>query len=207
VEEIVDVAPRAAARTPGGTVVFLHGRGQGPQTVEEVAAAFATARIVAPRGGVSLRRGTTWFENARIGVARPESVAQAEGRFLDWLEAELGPGCRPWLCGFSNGGAFAAHLLMRHPRCFAGAALLSAPLVLPPWAPGALSGKPVFYGRGARDAMVPRAMFEEAEAYLDGPSGAAVTRHVYDIAHEIDPGEVRDLSAWFAARTAVPDPA
>ena len=37
---------------------------------------------------------------------------------------------------------------MRHPGRFRGAALLSAPLVLPPWPAGALRGKPVFYAQG-----------------------------------------------------------
>lgn len=54
------------------------------------------------------------------------------------------------VCGFSNGGAFAGHLLMRHTDRFRGAALLSAPLVLPPWPAGVLRGKPCFTSMAMR---------------------------------------------------------
>jgi predicted esterase len=91
---------------------------------------------------------------------------------------------------------------MQHPARFAGAALLSAPLVLPPWKPDVLRGKPVFYGRGRMDPVVSGDTFAAAEAYLDGASGAVVTRRVYDIAHEIDPRELPDLAAWFAVYAA-----
>jgi phospholipase/carboxylesterase len=196
---VIDIAATASLQAPSETVIFLHGRGQDPGTVHQVADAFPSARIVAPSGGVVLRRGTTWFENESIGVARRDSVEQAEGRFLDWLDGYLGADLPPWLCGFSNGGAFAGHLLMRHPARFAGAALLSAPLVLPPWEPDAVRGKSVFYGRGVRDGMVPRATFEAAETYLDEASGARVMRRLYDCAHEIDAHEVHDLTKWFTA--------
>ncbi len=89
---------------------------------------------------------------------------------------------------------------MRHAERFAGAALLSAPLVLPPWKAGALRAKPVFYGRGDRDRVVPSAMFEAAEAYLADASGSLLARHVYRCGHEIDAEEVQDVAAWFAGQ-------
>ena len=61
--------------------MLLHGRGLGPESADAVAPAFPGARLLAPEGGVALRRGRTWFENERIGVARPDSVA-AEAHFL-----------------------------------------------------------------------------------------------------------------------------
>jgi len=105
-------------------VVFLHGRGLGPESALAVVPAFPGARLLAPEGGVELRRGRTWFENERIGVARPDSVVAAEARLLAWCQSGPLAGRIAWLCGFSNGGAFAAHLLMRHPDRFRGAALL-----------------------------------------------------------------------------------
>ena len=202
----IEIEPRAAPGAPGDgapVVVFLHGRGQAPETAHEVAGSFETAKILAPEGGVVLRRGSTWFENESIGVARRASVERAEDRLLEWLGGRPDT-LNPWLCGFSNGGAFAGHLLMRHPTRFAGAALLSAPLVLPPWRPGALSGKPVFYGRGERDPLIPSEMYEAAETYLEDASDGAITRRRYDIAHEVGPGMVRDLAGWFRVRTDAP---
>ncbi len=110
---------------------------------------------------------------------------------------------RAWLCGFSNGGAFAGSLLLAHPDRFLGAALLSAPLVLPPWPAGGLAGKPVFYAHGgAQDTVVPRAMFDAARAYLEGPGGASVTLRRYDIGHVVANEEVADLATWFTSVTA-----
>lgn len=188
-------------------VVFLHGRGLGPDSADAVASAFSGARLLAPEGGVALRRGRTWFENERIGVARPDSVATAEARFLAWCRD--GPlGARTaWLCGFSNGGAFAAHLLLRHPDRFRGAALLSAPLVLPPWPDGALRGKAVFYAHGdATDTVVDPAFYAAAETYLAGPAGCAATLCRRPIGHAVTPEVVGELRAWFDAVRRTPHP-
>lgn len=180
-------------------VVFLHGRGLGPETAAAVRPAFPDALLLAPAGGVALRRGRTWFENERVGVARPDSVAAAEAAFLLWCRGGSLDGRAAWLCGFSNGGAFAAHLLMRHPGRFRGAALLSAPLVLPPWPHGALGGKPVFYAHGeAADTVVDPAFYEAAERYLTGPAGCAATIRRHPIGHQVTPEVVGELGAWFA---------
>lgn len=194
----IEIAPSDVHTAP--VVIFFHGRGLGPKTVSQVVSAFSGARVIAPRGTVALKRGTTWFDNERIGIAKPESVLEAEARFLPWLDSYIGGERLPWLCGFSNGGAFAGHLLIRHPRRFSGAALLSGPLVFPPWPSGVLEGRLVFYGRGDKDKVVPTEIFEASESYLAGRSGSAATLHRYVMAHDIVPEEVRDLGIWFADR-------
>jgi phospholipase/carboxylesterase len=155
--------------------------------------------VLAPQGGVTLKRGHTWFLNERIGIAIPESHAEATVRFMRWFDSpETGSG-PAWLCGFSNGGAFAASLLLAYPDRFLGAALLSAPMVLPPWPAGGMAGKPVFFAHGgSRDTVVPREMIDAARAYLQGPSGADATLRSYDISHVIAAEVVSDLATWFA---------
>ena len=187
-------------------VIFLHGRGLGPETVAQVAPALGGAELIAPTGGVSLKRGHTWFENESIGVAREDSVRAAEERFLSWREATGLNDRATLLCGFSNGGAFAAHLLVRHPDLFTGAALLCAPLVLPPWPVGALAGKRVFYGHGqAQDTVVGPAFYDAAEAYLLGSSSCEATIRHHDIAHEMAAPLIADLAAWYQARASTPE--
>lgn len=183
---------------PSAPVVFLHGRGLGPDSAAAVAPAFPDVPLLTPEGGVVLRRGRTWFENEQIGVARADSVAAAEARFLAWCEEGPLSGRAAWLCGFSNGGAFAAHLLMRHPDRFLGAALLSAPLVLPPWPKRGLRGKPVLYVHGdAADTVVASAFYASAEAYLAGSAECIpVIRHL-PIGHVVTPEVVDELSRWF----------
>ncbi len=184
-------------------VVFLHGRGLGPEGASGVASAFPGAMLLAPTGGVALRRGHTWFENERTGIARPDSVAAAEARLLAWCDEGPLAGRAAWLCGFSNGGALAAHVLMRHPRRFRGAALLAAPLVLPPWPDGALRGRAVFYAHGdATDTVVGPEFYAAAEAYLQGPAGCEVRIARHAAGHEVTPAMVADLAAWFAAARA-----
>lgn len=189
----------------GESVVFLHGRALGPDNADAVAPAFPDVMLLAPVGGVALRRGHTWFENERIGVARADSVAEAEARFLRWCEEGPLRGRGAWLCGFSNGGAFAAHLLMRHPDRFRGAALLSAPLVLPPWPEGVLRGKPVLYLHGDEtDTVVGPEFYAVAEAYLTGPAGCVPTIRRFSMGHEVGPDAVDELSRWFAAARTTP---
>ncbi len=200
-EDLQKIGDVEAGGTP--TVIFLHGRGLGPETASGVRPAFPTARVLAPRGTVPLKRGHTWFLNERIGVAKPESVTEATTRFMDWLDSAGFELRQVWLCGFSNGGAFAASLLLAYPDRFLGAALLSAPLVLPPWPAGRLAGKAIFYAHGgAQDTVVPQDMFAAATAYLNGPSGADVTLRSYDIGHAIAEEEITDLAAWFATVSA-----
>ena len=193
---------------PSAPVVFLHGRGLGPDSAATVAPAFLGVQLLTPEGGVVLRRGRTWFENERIGVARADSVAAAEARFLAWCEEGPLSGRAAWLCGFSNGGALAGHLLLRHPNRFHGAALLSAPLVLPPWPDRGLRGKPVLYVHGdAADTVVSPTFYASAEAYLAGPSECiSVIRHL-PIGHTVTPEIVDELGRWFTAvRSSVPTP-
>lgn len=80
-------------------VVYLHGRGLGPESAGVVASALPGARLLAPEGGVALRRGRTWFENERIGVARVDSVAAAEARFLAWCQDGPLAGRKAWYAG------------------------------------------------------------------------------------------------------------
>ena len=185
--------------TGSTTVVFLHGRVLDPDSVRAVAPAFPGATLLAPQGGVALRRGHTWFENERIGIARADSVADAGARFLRWCEEGPLRSRAAWLCGFSNGGAFAAHLLMRHPDRFHGAALLSAPLVLPPWPEGALRGKPVLYLHSDEaDTVVGPEFYAEAEVYLTGPAGCTLTVRRLPVGHEVGPDAVDELGRWYA---------
>lgn len=197
---MIETARKSGTQMSRHVVVFLHGRGLGPESVRLVANAFPEADLLAPLGGVELRRGRTWFQNREIGIAEPESVHTAETHFLRWFEEQAVGEQKVWLCGFSNGGAFAGHLLMHHPHRFAGAALLSAPLVLPPWPKGRLAGKPVFYGHGDEtDTVVSQNFFEAAEEYLSRDSGCAFTLRRYAVGHVVSDEMVRDLGAWFKA--------
>jgi len=180
-------------------VVFLHGRGLGPKTADEIASAFDRAELMAPVGGVALRHGHTWFENVETGIARPESVEAAEQRLLDWLDGNVADGQHIWLAGFSNGGAMAGHMLLRHPHLFRGAALFGAPLVLPPWPAGVLKDKDVLYAHGdASDGIVDQTYYLAASSYLTETSGARCVVRCYAASHHVTPEMIADARRWFA---------
>jgi phospholipase/carboxylesterase len=180
-------------------VVFLHGRGLGPETLDKIAPAFPGAELIAPIGGVALSRGHTWFENIETGIARPESVRAAEDRLLAWLDKNVADRQRIWLAGFSNGGAMAGHMLLRNPDLFQGAALFAAPLVLPPWPAGVLRDKDVLYAHGdATDKIVNQTYYLAASSYLNETSGARCVVRRYAASHRVTPEMVADGRRWFA---------
>lgn len=195
---VSDRVPRV--RGPGSvpTVIFFHGRGLDEGTVEQVAHGFRGARILAPRGPITKHRGYTWFENERIGVADPASV-QAAVLYVDaWLGRTVPQGTKPWLCGFSNGGALVGRLLLDRPERYSGGAILSGPLIDgPPWPAGRLQGMPLFYARGTQDTIVQPALFVSAECYLRDESGADVEFARFAAGHEITIPGVEALSKWF----------
>lgn len=147
------------------------------------------------------------FGSRKSGSASPTRTALPQPKRGSWRGASTvrsgDHAC--WLCEFSNGDAFAAHLLLRHPDRFRGAALLSAPLVLPPWPAGALRGKPVFYAHGdTADTVVDPAFYAAAEFYLAGPAECAATFCRRPIGHAVTPEVVGELGAWSDALRRTP---
>src|SRR3546814_5995075 len=84
----------------------------------------------------------------------------------DWIAADTGRQ-RPWLCGFSNGAAMAASLLLSNPGAYSGLIMIGGCFAvedgdLPD---NGLLDKPVLFCRGQFDDVIPRHKFEQAEAY------------------------------------------
>nr|GFD26935.1 hypothetical protein [Tanacetum cinerariifolium] len=70
--------------------------------------------------------------------------------------------------------------------------------VLPPWPAGSLTGKPVFYAHGdASDKIVDQHFFDEATAFLTGPSGSNATIRRYSAEHAITAAMLHDCRLWF----------
>src|SRR3546814_2302420 len=77
------------------------------------------ANVRSYRGPLIQGGGFAWFQNSGVGIALPESLAQETAKVRDWIAADTGRR-RPWLCGFSNGAAMAANLLIETPEAYAG---------------------------------------------------------------------------------------
>jgi phospholipase/carboxylesterase len=107
------------------------------------------------------------------------------------------------LAGFSQGGAIALHVALRHPDALAGALLLSTYIAadcdLDEERSAANAAIPIFQAHGTLDPMV---TFEKGVAARDRlrALGYAVEWHEYPMQHQVVAEEVAEMGAWLRAR-------
>jgi phospholipase/carboxylesterase len=131
-------------------------------------------------------------------------IRESARRVQDLIAAEAARGVAPArlvLAGFSQGGAMALHVGLRHAAPLGGLVALSAylPLVrtVPAEASPASRGTPVFFAHGTNDALIPVARARESRNVLVG-LGCPVEYREYPIGHTVSDPEIRDLAAWLA---------
>jgi phospholipase/carboxylesterase len=168
----------------------------------------------APRIPVSLNAGMVmpaWYDirdadlrhrHDEVGIVRSAEQVRA----LIARENERGVACRNViLAGFSQGGAIATHVALRHPQPLAGLVALSTYLVcgdkLSAEVTSANRAIEVFQAHGALDPMV---RFERGVALRDAliETGCQVTWREYPMQHEVCLEEIADLGQWLRARIA-----
>lgn len=107
------------------------------------------------------------------------------------------------LAGFSQGGAIATHLGLRHPDRLAGILALSTYLVCTDTIEAERSdanrGTPVFWGHGTHDPMVTIERGEEGHRRLI-ELGHPMTWRTYPMQHQVCPEETADIGAWLGER-------
>jgi predicted esterase len=193
-----DPTTRAAA-----TLVLLHGRGNDPRSMHELAERLDLPDVacVAPAAA-----GGSWYPRRFLEprAANEPQLSQALGRvheILDDLEASGVPPERIVLGGFSQGASLASDALAGRPRPLGALVALCGGLIgasqdeLPRPAPGALAGLPVLLTGIEGDAWVPVERVRLTAQAL-GDAGAAVDLRVSAPApHEVRPEEVDALRA------------
>jgi phospholipase/carboxylesterase len=214
----VEVAPRAPVRA---SVVWLHGLGADGHDFEPLVPALGRAaegvRFVfphAPEIPVTINGG--WVMPAWYDIRDADFDRRADGaglqRSADAVTALVRrendrgvPSARIVLAGFSQGGAVALHLALRHPERLAGVIALSTYLVsgsrLASERADANRDLPIFQAHGTFDPMVPLERGEAARDLLT-ELGHEVAWHAYPMQHQVVPEEIADLAAWLA--TALP---
>jgi phospholipase/carboxylesterase len=215
----VEVEPAKPARW---SVIFLHGLGADghdfPPIVPYLELAPAThVRFVfphAPRIPVSINGGMVmpaWYDirdadlrhrHDEVGIKRSAEHVRA----LIARENERGVASRNIvLAGFSQGGAIAAYVALRHAQPLAGLIALSTYLVggdaLAAEVSSANRAIEAFVAHGKLDPMV---RFERGVALRDTliETGCQVQWHEYAMQHEVCMEEIADLGRWLNARTA-----
>lgn len=213
----VEVEPQGEARH---AVIWLHGLGADgfdfPPIVPHLALpAELGVRFVfphAPAIPVTVNGGMVmpaWYDIVELDLERrhDEAGVRASARRLERLmarEVERGiPPERTVLAGFSQGGAIALHVALRHPERLAGAIGLSTYLVLQETLEAERSsasrGLRVFQAHGTQDPMVPLQAGQASRARLE-ELGCEVEWHTYPMQHEVSLDELHALGRWLVKR-------
>ncbi len=218
-ERPIPLLPCVEIEPPGKAdraVIWLHGLGADGHDFEPIVPQLRIdpalrVRFVfphAPRRPVTLNMGMVmpaWFDVRDLELRRDideagvrESAAQIEALIEREGERGVAPS-RILLAGFSQGGAIALHLALRHARPLAGVIALSTYLVcrnsLPEEASAANREMPLFQAHGTQDPMVLPQFGEQSRDFLL-EMGYRVEWHCYPMGHEIHPDEIRDLGQW-----------
>lgn len=135
-------------------------------------------------------------EGIRLSAARVTGLLEREN--------ERGIPCeRITLAGFSQGGAIAAQVALRHPERLAGLVCLSTYLVLPETLAAERSQAnrelPIFQAHGTLDPMVNLERGRAARERLR-ELDYSVEWHEYPMEHQVCLEEIRDLGRWLGAR-------
>src|SRR3546814_9358535 len=83
-------------------VVYLHGRGSSEREAGWALPLFGRANVRSYRGPLIQGGGFAWFQNAGVGIALPESLAQETAKVRDWIAADkIGRAtCRERVCQY-----------------------------------------------------------------------------------------------------------
>lgn len=180
------------------TVIYLHGRGSREDEVYPIQHAFDGTRLISCRARLVQHPGFAWFRNHGIGVADPISIEREKTALFAWLEDAV-TSDETWLCGFSNGAAMAAALMLTQPEKFRGLIMVGGCFAEDRFPEDSLLGKPVLFCRGLLDNVIPEPKFSQSILYLENTSGADLTRIDYDAGHWIPRELVTQIGNWFTS--------
>lgn len=201
---------------PAYTIIWMHGLGADghdfePLVPELLDKGIPPLRFVfphAPVRPVTINNGypmRAWYDI--IGIDRRSTedfkgigeTAEAIGALIHREHARGIASDHILLAGFSQGGAMALHLAVRHPDTFAGVIALSTYLPLSRELNGSRAGSnqatPIFMAHGIQDPVVPYGLGEESRQLLER-AGYRIEWHSYTMAHSLCEPEVADLRAW-----------
>jgi phospholipase/carboxylesterase len=222
VADLLDALEIETAPKPDAAVIWMHGLGADGHDFEPIVPelrlpAKPAIRFVfphAPLRPVTVNQGhvmRAWYDiRALAGVRREDeagvrqSARQIEALVARERQRGIVPG-RLVLAGFSQGGAMALHVGLRHPDRLAGILALSCYLplasVLATEAAPANRDVPIFWAHGVHDPMIPLAMAEQSREQIDA-LGYPVEWHKYPVPHSVSAEEIADIARWLTRALA-----
>jgi len=214
----MELLPRIEIDPPlpaDATVIWLHGLGADGNDFTPIVpylglGAEARVRFVfphAPSCPVTINGGMvmpSWYDILDLDPRRIDAagVRESAARVTDLIGHERSKGVdsrRIIVAGFSQGGAVALHVVLRHPEPLAGMMALSTYLVcdenLESERSAHLAELPFFQAHGDSDPMVPIDLGRAARDRLRR-LGCEVEWRTYPMGHEVRPDEIRDIGDW-----------
>ena len=220
-EELLQFVEIETGAEPTASVIWLHGLGADghdfkPIVPELGLPADLPVRFVfphAPPRPVTLNNGMVmraWYDIIDLDVSNrdhdEQGVRDSARQVEALIAAEKARGFaseRIVLAGFSQGGAIAYHVALRHAEPLAGLLVLSAYLLLADRlideASEANKPTPILQCHGTLDPMIPMA-HGEASANAVRQAGYDLTWKTYPVPHGVHPDEVRDIGHWLTER-------
>lgn len=213
----VEIEPRGPA---DAAVIVLHGLGADGHDLAPIVSYLGlredhATRFVfphAPSREVTINAGVimpAWYDIWELDLRREhdeKGVRESAARVRALISREVRRGIEPGrivLAGFSQGGAMALHVALRHDARLAAVVALSTYVVLLDSLEAEIHeanrGLPIFQGHGIHDDVVPLRDGEEARDRLTALAYPVEWR-TYEMGHEIHPRELADVGAFLRAR-------
>jgi phospholipase/carboxylesterase len=214
--DLLDSLQVETAPDPTAAVIWMHGLGADGHDFEPIVPelglpARPAIRFVfphAPLRPVTINQGhvmRAWYDiHALAGVRREDEagVRQSAQQVEALIEREGQRGIAPRrlvLAGFSQGGAMALHVGLRHRERLAGVLALSCYLplaaTLATEASPANRSVPIFWAHGVHDPMIPLAMAEHGREQV-AALGYPIEWHQYPMPHSVSAEEIADIARW-----------
>jgi phospholipase/carboxylesterase len=207
-----------AGAGPHPTIIALHGWGASAFDLIGLAPVLAGGgfQMVCPQGPLTVplgggAAGSGWFPLS-LGAPTGEqaimkSVEQVRAFIDEAMQRHPVDAKKVVLLGFSQGGVLAFLTALRDPKRFAGLVTLSSwlppPLIANVPASDDLKMLPTLIQHGSRDEVI---MVDRARRSVEAlrPLHVPVTYREYDMAHEITPESLTDLSRWLEEKVLSP---
>jgi phospholipase/carboxylesterase len=144
--------------------------------------------------------GYAWYPLEGENFAPAAEVAAATSALWEFIDATLPADTLLIPVGFSQGGFMATQMLRTRPDRLAATVVLAgfvAPFEMPADAALAQERRPVFWGRGDADPVIPLAAVEHTVAWLPGHS--RLEQRVYrGLGHSVSEQELAHMTDFIA---------
>jgi phospholipase/carboxylesterase len=214
---LIHTAYQPSGEGPFPTILTLHGRGANAMDLLGLAPLLGAGKflMICPQGPLETpigpgMTGYAWYPMSMGGPPDVDAMLSSRRELEAFIERCLASypidQKKLALLGFSQGGVMSYSLALTHPERFAALAVLSS------WLPKELEARlnvsdavqalPTLIQHGTQDPMIEVDRARDSVERLRQLK-LPLTFREYEMAHEITPGSLRDLSAWLGEKLEI----